>query len=169
MIISCKNCYKKYEIDSDLIPDKGRLLECANCNNQWFYKKNQIVEKIVPKEQPLEAKSIKNPKIDTINFEEKVNKVNKIQKKEPISSINNLKEFPQNSLNISKNINDDYKIRISSLNVILISIISFIALIILIDTFQKPISLVIPNIEFILYNLYETTKDIFLFSKDLIS
>ena len=50
---------------------------------------------------------------------------------------------------------------------ILIFIISMIALIILVDTFKNPISLIIPNIEDILFSLYETLKDIILFLKDL--
>jgi len=41
-------------------------------------------------------------------------------------------------------------------------------LIIFVDTFKSPISEIIPNIEFILYNLYETIKDIISFLKDLI-
>ena len=53
------------------------------------------------------------------------------------------------------------------LNYILVSIISFIALIILLDTFKKQLSVIIPNIETILYNLYESIKDIILFFKDL--
>ena len=42
------------------------------------------------------------------------------------------------------------------------------ALIIILDTFQVPISKIVPNIEFILYHLYETVNDIRLFLKDLI-
>ena len=57
---------------------------------------------------------------------------------------------------------------ISILNLTIIFIISFIAFIILIDTFKYPISKIVPNIEFILYNLYETITDILLFFKDLI-
>ena len=45
--------------------------------------------------------------------------------------------------------------------------ISFIALIIVLDTFQLPISKIVPDIEFFLYNLYETIKDIKLFLTDL--
>ena len=47
-------------------------------------------------------------------------------------------------------------------------IISFIAIIIMLDTFQSPISNIAPDIEFILYNLYQTINDIGLFIKDLI-
>ena len=54
------------------------------------------------------------------------------------------------------------------LGLIIVFIISFIAIIIVLDTFQKPISMFVPNIEFILYNLYETINDIILFFSDLI-
>ena len=46
--------------------------------------------------------------------------------------------------------------------------ISFIALILLADTFKIPLGKVIPNLEFLLYNLYESIKDIGLFIRDLI-
>ena len=36
-------CQKKFEIESSLIPEKGRLLQCSSCNHQWFYK-NDISE-----------------------------------------------------------------------------------------------------------------------------
>jgi len=39
MIITCNNCNKKFDIDSSLIPDKGRLLQCASCDHKWFFKK----------------------------------------------------------------------------------------------------------------------------------
>ena len=49
----------------------------------------------------------------------------------------------------------------------IVAIISFVAFIIIVDTFKHPIGKIIPNIEFILYNLYESIKDISLFIKDL--
>ena len=52
--------------------------------------------------------------------------------------------------------------------IIIVFIISFTALIILIDTFKLPISVIFPNIEFLLYNLYESIMDIKLFINDLI-
>jgi len=45
VIIGCKKCNKKFEIDSNLIPKNGRLLKCGSCNYEWFFKE-QIVEKI---------------------------------------------------------------------------------------------------------------------------
>ena len=59
-------------------------------------------------------------------------------------------------------------LRIGILNVIIVFIISFVALIIIIETFKDQISIIIPNIKFVLNSLYETIRDIFLFSKDLI-
>ena len=70
---------------------------------------------------------------------------------------------------------DDYteKIKISNsskyLKFLIVIVISFIALIIILDTFKSPLKVVFPQVEFILQNLYETLKDIFLFLKDLIS
>ncbi len=49
-----------------------------------------------------------------------------------------------------------------------VSILSFIALILLLDTFQIQLSSIFPNLELLLYNLYETIKDMFLFLRDLI-
>ena len=39
MIITCNNCNKKFDVDSSLIPNMGRLLQCANCDHKWFFKK----------------------------------------------------------------------------------------------------------------------------------
>ncbi len=38
MIITCENCNKKFEINDDLIPKRGRLLQCGSCDHQWFFK-----------------------------------------------------------------------------------------------------------------------------------
>ena len=48
MIITCNNCNKKFDIDSTLIPDKGRLLQCASCEHKWFFKKEVLENKISP-------------------------------------------------------------------------------------------------------------------------
>ncbi len=51
---------------------------------------------------------------------------------------------------------------------ILVIILSLITLIILLDTLKVPLSNIFPNLEFILFNLYETIRDIILFLRDLI-
>ena len=49
MIIDCPVCNKKFDIDQDLIPTDGRLLQCGSCNHKWFFKLN-INEKKPEKE-----------------------------------------------------------------------------------------------------------------------
>ena len=54
------------------------------------------------------------------------------------------------------------------LGLTIVFIITFIAIILVLDTFQKPLNSVVPNIEILLYNLYETINDVVLFFSDLI-
>ena len=37
MIITCPSCQKKFEINENLIPEKGRLLRCGSCDHTWFF------------------------------------------------------------------------------------------------------------------------------------
>ena len=53
------------------------------------------------------------------------------------------------------------------LSYIIVSIITFIAIIIVLDTFKDPLSNIFPNLELVLYNLFETLRDLILFAKDL--
>ena len=53
------------------------------------------------------------------------------------------------------------------LSYILVLIISFIGLIIVLDTFKSPLYNIFPNLELFLFSLYETLKDIELFINDL--
>ena len=57
---------------------------------------------------------------------------------------------------------------INYLKILIVIIISFIALILILDTFKAQLSLFIPNIEIILDNLYQSINDIKLFTLDLI-
>ena len=54
------------------------------------------------------------------------------------------------------------------LSIIIVLIISFIAVLIVIDTFKSPIYRIFPGIEFIIFSLFELLKDIKLFIKDLV-
>ena len=149
MIISCDQCHKKFEIDSNLIPKDGRLLECGSCNHKWFYKQD-----IKDKTEEI----IIEPQLK--NIEEENN--------DPIqTNISQINEFDTSSE--KKEIVENKKIKkIGILNIIIVFIISFVALIILIETFKDPISIFIPNIKFILNSLHEIIRDIILFFKDLI-
>ena len=50
-----------------------------------------------------------------------------------------------------------------------VAIISFVAVIVVIDTFKLPLSNSFPSIEFLLYNLFESVKDLSLFIKNLLA
>ena len=156
MIISCDQCHKKFEIDSNLIPKNGRLLRCGSCNHEWFFSK-EIIEKIKPKKDKVRDSETTVEKKDTSS----------LKKKEKIEINPNLKKNDLNIDQSSKIKTLTKKKSINFLNIILVFIISIISLILIIDTFKKPISFVIPNIDYILYSLYETLKDIRLFFNDL--
>ena len=156
MIISCNNCYKKFNINSDLIPEKGRLLQCSGCDYKWFFQKESNISEINKTELNDEKKIDKSKTPKKIIQEKKSNSIPKDTEKFIIQAETALKKKEKV---LKKN-------KFPSLAIVFL--ISFVALIILIDTFKYPISKIIPNIEFILYNLYETIKDIKLFFKDLI-
>ncbi len=89
MIISCQECHKKFEIDSNLIDDKGRLLQCGSCNYKWFFKKDNPNEINKDSKETLEKDNIKKTEIlekieiNNINLQ-KTNQKNK----NPIKKIN---------------------------------------------------------------------------------
>ena len=158
MRITCQNCNKKFNINEDLIPDKGRLLQCGSCNHKWFFKNEAIPEFI----QPIKNENFEI--FDPINIKESKNT-------DGFIDLNNsdktsvIKEETKNNKSIKDTKN---KKKTNILNLTIVFIISFIALIILIDTFERPLSVIFPNIEFFLFNLNESIKDIILFAKDLI-
>ena len=147
MIISCEKCNKNFEISDYLIPDEGRLLECGSCSYQWHY---------IPQNRIKLVNEVKD-----IDSSLKVKKISKKQKtKKIINNENN--EFSSTHTSASKSYS------VGFLSYLLVIIISFIALIILIDTFKSSINSFIPGIDFYLSSLYESLKDILLFFKDLI-
>ena len=169
MIITCNNCTKKFDIDSDLIPEKGRLLQCSGCDHKWFFKKEVINDPIIPVKinNPVEDTSISKKKLDSVEIQspkdiELLDNPNKDDTKLENDLLNKNEDL-EPKLNSSKN-KKNYNI----LGITIVFIITFIALIILLDTFQIPIGKIVPDIEFLLYNLYETINDIKLFLKDLI-
>ena len=172
MIITCINCAKQFELESSLIPEKGRLLQCNSCNQKWFFKKEIVNE-------PIAAIKINKPAKETEIHKEEEVKLSETESPETIElldrKIKNDFVVEKISTNKDKNNEQDLKItspkrkkKINVLSLIIVLLISFVALIIVFDTLQSPISKIFPNIEFFLYNLYETINDIQLFLKDLI-
>ena len=159
MIIECVNCSKKFDVNSDLIPSAGRTIQCGSCNHVWFYKKGQenqsLKNEIKSKDDELSSKVIQKnkPKIKDIEKKRELSSNQKIssQKSEIV------KYEPKSSFSFGK-----------LLSYILVIIISFIALILILDTFKIQLYNIFPRLEIFLFNLYETLKDIQLFIKDLI-
>ena len=147
MIIICPCGEKKFEVDENLIPDKGRLLKCGSCNQTWFFNKN-----VSQQTEPLINKPAKQKKILY-----KDENINKSVSKAPIKPGSELVKYkPKYNFTFGK-----------FLSYIIVSIITFVAIIIILDTFKDPLSNIFPNLELVLYNLFETLRDLILFVKDL--
>ena len=149
MIIVCPSCGKNFDVDENLIPDKGRLLRCGSCNQTWFFNKDKdeeiklsADEVIVEKKPKVKEKKIRKP---ISNFSTNVKKGSEL-----------VKYQPKYNFTFGK-----------FLSYIIVSIITFVAIIIVIDTFKDPLSNIFPNLELVLYNLFETLRDLILFVKDL--
>ena len=164
MVITCPNCNKQFKIDNSLIPDEGRDLQCGSCNHIWFY---NIQEK---NNEALELKQkIISENVET-KAENKEDKTEEKQKPEEIikTQINNKKK-EKNSEKQKKTtiIKKTEKKGSKFFSYLIVFIISFVALIILLDTLKTPLINVFPGLEIILFNLFETLQDIKLFIIDL--
>jgi len=165
MIIDCIKCAKKFEVNASLIPDGGRTIQCGSCNHIWFYKpkieqsKNEIKTEI--SSQKSNNKVLENKQDDHAN--------EKLSKTEETINLENVANTEPSSYEL---INENKKTTFSVskfLSYFLVFLITFIALIIVLDTFKTPLSNIIPRLEIFLYNFFETLKDLYLFIKNLLS
>ena len=69
MIINCPCGEKTFEVDENLIPNKGRLLQCGFCNKEWYFKKSN--EKKIKPTMTSEI-SINNEDEISINNEDEI-------------------------------------------------------------------------------------------------
>ena len=162
MIIQCVNCNKKFEIQDKLIPDDGRLLECGSCAHQWHYTpitKLELKVEVPIKDEPADEVPIKDEPAEELIIK-KVKKKSKIIEKIDENDADN--EIDHTNENITTK-----KKNISFINFLLVGIISFVAIVILVDTFKNQIAYVIPNISLYVDELHEILRDIFLFIADL--
>ena len=65
MIIECINCNKKFQVNSELIPQEGRSIQCGSCGHVWFFinnnQQNQDISKSdIEIEMPLSDQKIAN-------------------------------------------------------------------------------------------------------------
>ena len=162
MIITCPCNKKKFTIDDSLIPVEGRNLKCGTCDRVWFYKIEHKTPEPINSEVKIEKKVIK-PTDDIVSnsgnsesLKEKLEqKLDKDIKKDDIIQNSDL---PKKSKKITFS---------KFLSYIIVSIISFAVFIILIDTLKTPLIDIFPELEILLFNLFETLQDIKLFIIDL--
>ena len=162
MIIECPCKKKKFNIDIDLIPVEGRNLQCGSCDRIWFYKKEdpiiesqQINEDIAIKESEESA----NPNNDNYNDQEIKQPIK--ENKKTKSELSAIKETESKPELVKKTQSSKF------FSYLIVFIISLGALIILLDTLKTPLINIFPGLEVLLFNLYETLKDIKLFIIDL--
>ena len=181
MIITCNNCNKKFDIDSNLIPDKGRSLQCSSCDHKWFFKKEVLVKTVSSIVEDIDNDNVNIFVQNNLSNKNEINPSNlqkeevdadteeKLDKKIEVNKEEELKNKIEANINESTTANSKPKKQknFKILNNFIVAIISFVAFIIIVDTFKHPIGKIVPNIEFILYNLYESIKDISLFIRDL--
>ena len=152
MIIECINCHKKFVVNSDLIPTEGRNIQCGSCNHLWFFKPD-IIQKKIPEKLVNVDSDIELYKDDKFTNNRTENKKEKKidNRKYQLTKYNKKSNFTFTKF----------------LSYLVVSIISFIALIVIIDTFEKPLYSNFPVLELIMFNLFETLTDVKLFLKDL--
>ena len=136
------------------------IIECINC-----HKKFEVKSSLIPQSgRKIQCgscnhiwfyKEIKNVTKDEIKIKDDNHKnaeiIKDLDKKE-------IKDRPKtNNLNFSK-----------FLSYLIVGIISFVAIIVILDTFKSPLKKIFPNLEIFLFSLNETLKDIFLFIKNLL-
>ena len=157
MIITCPCEKKQFKIDSSLIPSEGRELQCGTCERVWFYKpQNESEAPLTLNNNVSTNKTEQNNEVNEKNL-----KISKPSQQEKIIESEIKKE---NSKTVEKS--EGKKSKLFSYLIVLI--ISFVALIILVDTLKTPLINVFPGLEVILFNLFETLQDIKLFIIDLI-
>ncbi|WP_440656677.1 zinc-ribbon domain-containing protein [Candidatus Pelagibacter sp. HIMB1509] len=156
MIITCPCEKKQFKIDSSLIPNEGRELQCGSCEKVWFYKPQN------ESEAPLTLNNNISTNITEQNQVIKKNLVisKTLQQEKKIEA-----EIEKENL---KTVEKSEGKKSKLFSYLIVFIISFVALIILVDTLKTSLINVFPGLEVILFNLFETLQDIKLFIIDLI-
>ena len=153
MIIVCPSCSKNFNVRDDQIPYKGRLLQCSNCKHEWFYTKNTI-----PIDDNLDEKS--NDELTQESFG--------ILDEEEAQHDEVIVEDKTVELEKPKKIKKKKATKVNFFKLLLVFIISFVAFVLVVDTFVVQISEYVPFTEKYLDNLYQSIIDISLFFQNLI-
>ena len=162
MIIECPCKKKKFNIDINLIPAEGRNLQCGSCDRVWFYKKEELISEPSQVNEDIAIKEKEDS--DKLNDDKSKDQLIK----QPVEE-NEKAKSKLSTINKTENKSKEIKKTKSSkfFSYLIVFIISLGALIILLDTLKTPLINIFPGLEVLLFNLYETLKDIKLFIIDL--
>jgi len=163
MIITCPNCNKKFKIEPTLIPSDGRDLKCGLCDHVWLYKVEDMSSMPLSLNENIDNNEIEPDEIEKKNDDE-------FKKDQFVSTkITDKEEKTKKIIEKQKSISEDDNKNTGSkfFSYLIVFIISLIALVILLDTLKTPLINIFPGLEIILFNLFETLKDIKLFIIDL--
>ena len=153
MIIVCPSCGKNFNVRDDQIPDKGRLLQCSNCKHEWFYTKNTL---------PIDDN------IDELSKDDFTQESFGVLDEEEERSDEKIVEEKTVELEKPRNIKKKKTSKVNFFKLLLVFIISFVAFVLIVDTFIVQISEYVPFAEKYLDNLYQSLIDISLFFQNLI-
>ena len=162
MIITCPSCKKKFNIDINLIPNEGRDLQCGSCSHVWFYKKQDAIpESLTISEDIVNKDTEESDKKNDDKSNDQPIKQSVVEDNEEKSELLAIKKT-ENKTKVTKKTQSS-----KFFSYLIVFIISLGALVILLDTLKTPLVNVFPGLEQVLFNLYETLKDIKLFIIDL--
>ena len=159
MIITCISCGKKFNVNSELIPSSGRTIQCGSCNHVWFYNPKKIIDNLNNESKIINI--VDTSKIENIE-KTKLKKIIRKNEKSKIVEDNKKKNYEITKYKKKSNFSFN-----KLLSYIIVTLVSFVALLILLDTFKDPLYQVFPNLELVLFSFFELLKDIKLFIKDL--
>ena len=162
MIVICPSCKKNFNLDINLITSEGRDLQCGSCEHIWFYKKQEPISETPQINQDISIKEKEDS--DKLNEDKSKNQfIKKLveENKKAKSELSTIKETESKTEVIKKTQSSKF------FSYLIVFIISLGALIILLDTLKTPLIIIFPGLELLLFNLYETLKDIKLFIIDL--
>ena len=157
MIIECINCNKVFDVNSELIPENGRTIQCGSCDHVWFYNP-RITDIKKEMKQDVDIKILEKTNISQIKknapkfFEDKNYSKLKDKKNYEIT-----KYKPRKSFSFTK-----------LLSYLIVLLITFIGLLVIVDTFSIYLYQIFPSLELVIFSLFEILKDIKLFIKDLV-
>ena len=162
MIINCECGKKKFNIDSSLIPEEGRLLKCGSCSKIWHY--TPVLQS--KNDEDLDVKINENINKNEVPSNEVINDENFTDTNKEVLSEENTEDEKIDIKNENEKQEKDGKIKIVLIYFIII-LISLLGFIFLVDTFKSYLLSVFPGIAPFFDSFYQTVLDVKLFIKDL--